>query len=159
MACSPPGSSVCGDSPRILEWVAMPSSKGSSQPRSLALQVDSLLSEPPGKPKNTGVGSLFLLQRIFSTQESNQLLLHCRWILYQLSYQGSQVEWMNIPLILLIFWSRTFQVRDILGLSKSYKNLRMKRDRALNFTSQLRCRKEFCAHKVPQIAGGERIYL
>ena len=35
---------------RILEWVAMPSSRGSSQPRSPALQADSLLSEPPGKP-------------------------------------------------------------------------------------------------------------
>ena len=32
---------------RILEWVAMPSSRGPFQPRSLALQVDSLLSEPP----------------------------------------------------------------------------------------------------------------
>ena len=54
-----------------------------------ALQVDSLLADPPGKPKNTGVGSLSLLQQIFLTQESNQGLLHCRWILYQLSYQGS----------------------------------------------------------------------
>ena len=44
---------------------------------------------PPGKPKNTGVGSLSLLQQIFMTQESNQGLLHCRQILYQLSYQGS----------------------------------------------------------------------
>ena len=33
--------------------------------------------------------SLSLFQRIFPTQESNQGLLHCRWILYQLSYQGS----------------------------------------------------------------------
>ena len=32
---------------RILEWVAMPSSRGRFQPRSPALQVDSLLSEPP----------------------------------------------------------------------------------------------------------------
>ena len=46
-------------------------------------------AEPPGKPKNTGVGSLSLLQRIFPTQESNQGLLHCRQILYQLSYSGS----------------------------------------------------------------------
>ena len=46
-----------------------------------ALQVDSLLADPPGKPKNTGVGSLSLLQQIFLTQESNQGLLHCRWIL------------------------------------------------------------------------------
>ena len=57
------------------------------EPRSPALQADSLPAEPPGKPKNTGVGSLSLLQRIFLTQESNQGLLHCRRILYQLSYQ------------------------------------------------------------------------
>ena len=35
-----------------------------------ALQVDYLQSEPPGKPKNTRVGSLSLLQGIFLTQES-----------------------------------------------------------------------------------------
>ena len=51
-----------------------------------ALQVDSFPAEPQGKPKNTGVGSLSLLQCIFLTQESNQGLLHCRWILYQLSF-------------------------------------------------------------------------
>ena len=39
--------------------------------------------------QNTGVGSLSLLQGIFLTQESNQGLLHCRKILYQLSYWGS----------------------------------------------------------------------
>ena len=59
------------------------------KPRSSALQADSLPAEPQGKPKNTGVGSLCLLQQIFPTQESNQGLLHCRRILYQLSYQGS----------------------------------------------------------------------
>ena len=53
------------------------------------MQMDSLPAELPGKPKNTGVGSLSLLQEIFLTQESNWGLLHCRWILYQLSYQGS----------------------------------------------------------------------
>ena len=35
------------------------------------------------------MGSLSLLQGIFLTQESNQSLLHCRQILYQLSYQES----------------------------------------------------------------------
>ena len=35
------------------------------------------------------VGSLYLLQWIFLTQELNRGLLHCRQILYQLSYQGS----------------------------------------------------------------------
>ena len=62
------------------------------EPRSPALQADSLLSEPPGKPKNTGVGSLTLSQGNFTTQESNQGLLHCKQILYQLSYPGSPVE-------------------------------------------------------------------
>ena len=33
--------------------------------------------------------AIFLLQGIFLIQESNQGLLHCRWILYKLSYQGS----------------------------------------------------------------------
>ena len=63
----------------------MPSSTGPAnpgiEPRSPALQVDSLLSEPPGKPKNTGVGSLSLLLRNFTTQELNQGLLHFWWIL------------------------------------------------------------------------------
>ena len=58
--------------------------------RSPTLQVDSLWSEPPGNPKNSGVGSLYLLQGIFLTQESNQGLLDCRRILYQLSYEGAQ---------------------------------------------------------------------
>ena len=41
----------------------------------------------PGQ--NTGVGSLSLLQGIFSTQGSNPGLPHCRQILYQLSHKGS----------------------------------------------------------------------
>ena len=94
MDCSPPGSSVYGDSLGKDTGVGyMPSSRGSSQPRitprSPALQVDSLPSKPPGKPKNTGVGNLSLLQGIFLTQESNWGLLHCSQTLYQLSYQGT----------------------------------------------------------------------
>ena len=69
---------------RMLEYVAT-SSGGSSdlgiKPRSLALQTDSLPSEPPGKPRNTEVGSLSLFQGIFLTQELNQ----GRQILYQQS--------------------------------------------------------------------------
>ena len=53
------------------------------------MQTDSLPAEPTEKPKNTGVGSLSHLQRISLTQESNQGLLHCRRVLYQLSHQGS----------------------------------------------------------------------
>ena len=78
---------------RILEWVALPFSRGSSHPRNWTqvsqIAGDSLPVEPQGKPKNTGMGSLSLLQQIFPTQESNWSLLHCRWILYQLSYQES----------------------------------------------------------------------
>ena len=64
-------------------------------------QMASLPVEPQGKPKNTGVGILALLQRIFLAQESNWGLLHCRQILYQLSHRGSPriLDWyksMNI---------------------------------------------------------------
>ena len=51
------------------------------EPTFPALQADSLPAEPQGKPKNSGVGSLSLLQRIFPIQESNRGLLHCRWTL------------------------------------------------------------------------------
>ena len=78
---------------RILEWVSCPPAEDLPDPgvelRSPALQVESSLSEPPGKPMNTGIGSLSLLQGIFPTEESNWGLLHCRWILYQLRYQES----------------------------------------------------------------------
>ena len=60
-----------------------------TEPRSPILQVDSLPSEPTVKPKNTGMGSLSLLHVNFLTQELNLGLLHCRWILYHLSYEGS----------------------------------------------------------------------
>ena len=51
----------------------------------------------PGQ--NTGVGSLSLLQGIFPTHGSNPGLLHCRWILYQLSHKGSPriLEWVAYP--------------------------------------------------------------
>ena len=60
------------------------------EPRSPALWADSLPVELQGKPKNTGVDSLSLLQGIFPSHESTRGLLHCRRILYQLScYQLS----------------------------------------------------------------------
>ena len=68
------------------------------KPRYPTLQANSLLSEPPGKPKNTGVGSLFLLHGELP-YGLNQGLLNCRWILYQLSYEGSPkiLEWVAYP--------------------------------------------------------------
>ena len=55
MNCSAPGSSVHGiPQARMLEWVAISSSRGSSQPRSWtrspSLQSDSLPAGPPGNP-------------------------------------------------------------------------------------------------------------
>ena len=88
MDCSPPGTPIHGNSPvqntgvgchALLQGI-FPGIK----PRSPALQVDSLPSEPLGKPMNTGVGSLSLFQGILLTQASNQGLLYCKWILYQL---------------------------------------------------------------------------
>ena len=78
---------------RILEYVAFPFSGDlpytGIEPRSPTLQAEFLPAEPQGKPKNTGVVSLSLFQWIFSTQELNSGLLHCRQNLYQLSHQGS----------------------------------------------------------------------
>ena len=54
--------------------------------------MDCSHGDSPGK--NTGVGSHALLQGIFLAQESNWGLLHCRQILYQLSYQRSPL-WMR----------------------------------------------------------------
>ena len=43
--------------------------------------------------KDTGVGCHALLQRIFPTQQLISGLLHCRWILYLPSHQGSPCVW------------------------------------------------------------------
>ena len=58
--------------------------------------------------KNPGVGSLSLLQGIFPTQGSNSGLLHCRWILYQLSHKGSPgtLEWVAYPFSRGSSWPR-----------------------------------------------------
>ena len=55
----------------------------------LCYSMDS--SRPRDSPGNTGVGCHFLLQGIFLAQGSNSGLLHCTWILYRLSHQGSQI--------------------------------------------------------------------
>ena len=55
---------------RILVWLAFPGDLPNPgiKLRSPALQVDFLPAEPQEKPKNTGVGSLSLLQGIFLTR-------------------------------------------------------------------------------------------
>ena len=70
--------------------VAFPFSRASSQTGDQT-QVSHIAggswpAEPQEKLKNTVMASLSFLQQIFPTQESNWGLLHCRWILYQLSH-------------------------------------------------------------------------
>ena len=71
MDCSPPGSSVHGDSP----------------------------------DKNTGVGCRAPLQEIFPTQGLIQGLLHCRQILYQLSYTSIIMVAFKKLFVLFFFFS------------------------------------------------------
>ena len=56
-----------------------------------SLRLHGLYSPWNSPGQNTGVGSVSLLQGLFLTQEQNWDLLHCRWILYQLSCQGSYI--------------------------------------------------------------------
>ena len=67
---------------------------------------------PPGQ--NTGVGSHSFLQGIFPTQGLNPGRPHCRWILYQVSHQGSPriLEWVTYP-----FSRGSSQSRDQTGVS------------------------------------------
>ena len=62
---------------------------------SSSLQPQGLYSPWNSPGQNTGVGSLSLLRGIFPTQGLNPGVLHCRWILYQLSHKGSPriLEW------------------------------------------------------------------
>ena len=67
-----------------------------SESESCSVMSDSLwphgLYSPQNSPgQNTGVGSLSLLQGTFPTQGPNPCLLNCRWILYQLSHEGSKI--------------------------------------------------------------------
>ena len=101
--CDPMDYIVCGIlQARILDWVAFPFSRGSSQPRDQT-QISRIAgrfftSWATGKPKNTGVGSLSILQGIFPTQESNRGLLLFRGILLTAeppgkpSYQGRLMQ-------------------------------------------------------------------
>ena len=56
------------------------------------LQLTRLLCPWDFPDQDTGVGCHFLLQGIFPTHELNPGLLHCRPILFQLSYDGSPVH-------------------------------------------------------------------
>ena len=127
MDYSLPGSSLPGISQaKILEWVAISFSRGSSWRRdwtwvscitgrfftiwatseseSHSVVPDSLqphgLYSPWNSPdQNTEVGSLSLLQGIFPTQGLNPGVPYCRQILYQLSHKGSPLTYSNCEII------------------------------------------------------------
>ena len=118
MDYSPPGSSVHGIlQARILEWVAIPFSRESSQPRLPAFQAESLWSEPPGKPYEKenwaqgggrswslditavdwvyAVSSILLLQQMYWMYLMHQIFFQClknsgAEILYPYSREGDR---------------------------------------------------------------------
>ena len=79
-----------------------------------SLQPHGLYSPWNSPGQNTGVDSLSLLQGIFPTQGLNPDLPQFRWILYQLSHQGSPriLEWVAYP-----FSSGSSQPRNQTGIS------------------------------------------
>ena len=84
-----------------------------------SLRPHELYSPRNSLGQDTGVGSLSLLQGIFPTQGSKPGLPHCRWILYQVNYQGSLriLEWVAYPFSSTSAqprnWTRVSWVADI----------------------------------------------
>ena len=76
---------------RILEWVVIPFSRGSTQSRDRTQD-----SHIAGRFFTSWTTREAQEYWIFPSQESNQDLLHCRQVLYQLSYQGSPIAFKNI---------------------------------------------------------------
>ena len=78
---------------RMLEWVAFPFSRGSSQPRDwtqVSLIADRFFTSWTTRETLENWSGLAILSPvIFPTQELNQGFLHCRRTLKQLSYEGS----------------------------------------------------------------------
>ena len=64
-----------------------------------SLQPHGLYSPWNSPGRNTGVGSLSLLQGIFPTQGLNLGLPYCRQILYQLSHREAQEYWSGEPIL------------------------------------------------------------
>ena len=100
--CNPMAPLSMGDSPaRILQWVVMPSSRGSSRPRDRTqvspLQEDSLPPEPPrgfiALPVCIRSAGMLPALGCFPDQGSNLYLLHWQLDSSPLSRQGSPWFW------------------------------------------------------------------
>ena len=93
MDCSLPDSSIHGIlQARMLEWIAISSSRGfpnpGIEPRSLPFQVVSLLSKPPGKSQRVRVA----------------LALNSDSITYELQEVGQVCYCLNTPVFSYIMW-------------------------------------------------------
>ena len=97
--------------------------------RSPTFQADSLPSKPPGKPKNTGVSSLFLLQGIFLTQELQGCLA--------LQVDSLPAELPGKPLTVLVFCWRTILYFACLWFLSLPPLICVTLGKLLNFPSQL----------------------
>ena len=109
--CSPPGSSVHGIlQARILEWVAMPSSRGSSWPKNqthdllylLHQQADSLPLTPPGKPGHSVVNPFSFLAGLSEFWLLHSVFQGCPYLV-----SGIWVLWwvlLLIPYVEMKFW-------------------------------------------------------
>ena len=95
---------------RKLEWVAFPVSRGCSQPRDRT-QVSFIAG---GFFTSWATREAQEYWTVFPTQGSNPGLLHCRWILYQLSHKGSPriLDWVPYP-----FSGRSSLPRNWTGVS------------------------------------------
>ena len=109
-----------------------------------------LYSNSPGQ--NTGMGSLSLFQGIFPTQGLNPGLLHCKWILYQLSHKGSPriLEWVAYP-----FSRRSSQPKNWTGVSyiagRFFTNWAIREGEYWNENWTLWTWKWLCASKVASV--------
>ena len=101
-----PSSSVMWPSPVSVLCLMAQSCPNLCKPMDCSPPGSSIHRDSPGK--NTGVGCHALLQGIFSALGSNPGLLHCRQILYHLSYQGSPriLEWAACPFSRGSSWPR-----------------------------------------------------
>ena len=92
----------------LLSWIKKYKSKYPKVKVKVTQSCPTLYSLWNSPGQNTGVGSLSLFQGIFPTQRSNPGLLHCRWILYRVSHEGSPriLEWVAYPFSRGSSWPR-----------------------------------------------------
>ena len=94
---------------RILEWVAFPFCRRSSQPRDRT-QVSHIagrfFTSWATRETQQYWCSLSLLQGIFSTKELNHGFLHYRQILYQLSIREAHLTANSLPILTLTSWNK-----------------------------------------------------